>query len=650
MKISATFIFQKLITFGLLLSFFTNLHAFREKIAWRGIVSTNEKALTSFKDSSSIAAVTGADTVAFDPLILNNTKNALPIILYLPGLDGVGSYSNDGFLSISNEYEVWKMSITADDRNTFSGLAAKVILFISNFPSPVILIGESFGGLLATYISLRAKSHVSKTILVNPATSFDKTVWPAVGNLISNAGPAFGMLGAATIAMTSVEPYQVQLFGRQILDRINSTEDALREIGELLESPNLLAQMLPPATLRWRLSGWIRTGVHLMSDKYSEITVPTLILIGSRDRLLPSVREGYRLQEVMTSTVVEVLEFPFNGHAMLDGSRNLSAILSGSRVFGTSPPEPPVRDFYPNPRDLQEVDRTLEPLFRGTSPVFLSRTVDGAVTRGLHSVPTGLSGRPVLFVGNHQLYGADLPLIIREFLKDKNTMVRGLTHPMIFEENPPYATPGQQNMSVVRDFLNKFGAVKVSPASLLELLKLNATVMLFPGGAREAYHYKGEAYKLFWPEKIDFVRLAAVYKAIIVPFAAIGMSESFNIVLDGDELLHLPLIGERFRRANKQLPQVRPGVVENLAIPISVPRLPLRSYFLFQKPFDTSTLNIYDKKASRELYKDIRGSVEDALDYLLRFRENDPYQGFIARSIYETTTGSQAPTAPLNSH
>ena len=50
---------------------------------------------------------------------------------------------------------------------------------------------------------------------------------------------------------------------------------------------------------------------------------------------------------------------------------------------------------------------------------------------------------------------------------------------------------------------------------------------------REAYHNKGEDYKLFWPEKIDFIRMAAMFDAIVVPFAAIGMADSINILLDG---------------------------------------------------------------------------------------------------------------------
>lgn len=39
------------------------------------------------------------------------------------------------------------------------------------------------------------------------------------------------------------------------------------------------------------------------------------------------------------------------------------------------------------------------------SPVFLTRGPGGQLVRGLQDVPTGTEGRPVLLVGNHQLYG-----------------------------------------------------------------------------------------------------------------------------------------------------------------------------------------------------------------------------------------------------
>jgi hypothetical protein len=41
------------------------------------------------------------------------------------------------------------------------------------------------------------------------------------------------------------------------------------------------------------------------------------------------------------------------------------------------------------------------------------------------------------------------------------------------------------------------------------LLANGENVLLYPGGAREAFKRKGEAYQLIWPEKAEFVRLAA---------------------------------------------------------------------------------------------------------------------------------------------
>lgn len=108
--------------------------------------------------------------------------------------------------------------------------------------------------------------------------------------------------------------------------------------------------------------------------------------------------------------------------------------------------------------------------------------------------------------------GFDLSLIVREFIKEKNVLIRGMAHPLIFNQSSP-----------LTDAMVKFGAVKVSPMSFYQLLKNNETVLLFPGGAREALHKKGEEYKLFWPERTDFVRMAGMLDAIIVPFAAVGM-------------------------------------------------------------------------------------------------------------------------------
>jgi 1-acyl-sn-glycerol-3-phosphate acyltransferase len=41
---------------------------------------------------------------------------------------------------------------------------------------------------------------------------------------------------------------------------------------------------------------------------------------------------------------------------------------------------------------------------------------------------------------------------------------------------------------------------------------------------------KGEAYKLFWPEKAEFVRMAARYGVTIIPFASVGEDELLEVL------------------------------------------------------------------------------------------------------------------------
>ena len=43
---------------------------------------------------------------------------------------------------------------------------------------------------------------------------------------------------------------------------------------------------------------------------------------------------------------------------------------------------------------------------------------------------------------------------------------------------------------------------------------------------KEALHGPGEDYKLFWPSKTDFVRVAARFNAVVVPFAGIGADDN----------------------------------------------------------------------------------------------------------------------------
>ena len=57
------------------------------------------------------------------------------------------------------------------------------------------------------------------------------------------------------------------------------------------------------------------------------------------------------------------------------------------------------------------------------------------------------------------------------------------------------------------------------------LMRAGQHLMVFPGGQREVFKRKNEAYRLIWKERIGFVTLAAAFGYSIVPFASLGADE-----------------------------------------------------------------------------------------------------------------------------
>lgn len=166
---------------------------------------------------------------------------------------------------------------------------------------------------------------------------------------------------------------------------------------------------------------------------------------------------------------------------------------------------------------------------------------------------------------------------------------------------------------------------------------------------REAFKStkRGEDYTLFWPpadDGSDFARVAARFGATIVPVAAVGAEEGFEMLLDADELLALPLIGERVAEAAKRTPVGRPG--ERFVSPVSVPTVPGRYYFLFGAPIDTRGVSPSDKEACAALYGSVRAELESCVGYLLEKRRKDPWEAAWPRVAVEASWNwsKQAPS------
>lgn len=123
----------------------------------------------------------------------------------------------------------------------------------------------------------------------------------------------------------------------------------------------------------------------------------------------------------------------------------------------------------------------------------------------------------------------DAPLLVLEMHR-RGTDLRSVAHPGHW-------------LGPLGPLFEKFGAVPASATNLARLLKAREAVLLFPGGAREVNKRKGEEYRLFWSEQPGLIRLAARTNAVIVPFAALGGDEAFELGMDTSEILENPLTG-----------------------------------------------------------------------------------------------------------
>ncbi|KAF3783461.1 Acyltransferase-like protein [Nymphaea thermarum] len=200
------------------------------------------------------------------------------------------------------------------------------------------------------------------------------------------------------------------------------------------------------------------------------------------------------------------------------------------------------------------------------------------------------------------------------------------------------------------------GAVPVSATGLFKLLSQNSHVLLYPGGVREALHRKGEEYKLFWPEQSEFVRMAARFGAAIVPFAAVGEDDLCELLLDYDDLVRIPTVKYLIDELNRDLTKLRTDAVGELGqqalhVPVLMPKIPGRMYYLFGKPIETKGREelLRDRKSTHLMYLHVKSEVEKNISYLLQKRKYDPYRTLPSRVLYQAIHGptSEVPTFSL---
>jgi 1-acyl-sn-glycerol-3-phosphate acyltransferase len=248
----------------------------------------------------------------------------------------------------------------------------------------------------------------------------------------------------------------------------------------------------------------------------------------------------------------------------------------------------------------------LEPWRLLTSPLFY----------GVERVPTE---RPFLLVGNHTLMGVlDVPLMLLGLYERCGVFVRSLGDHLHFQ------------VPLWRDLLIRFGAVDGTRENCDALMRTGESILVFPGGAREVFKHKGERYHLIWKNRTGFAALAITHGYPIVPFAAVGAEECYDIIVDSDELRQSGLgpVLEWLTPRPDELPPVVAGIGP-------LPR-PQRFYFRFEAPIETRKWagRAGDQTACLELRAEVARAVEHGIATLRRARRRDPEATLAARLMH----------------
>lgn len=252
----------------------------------------------------------------------------------------------------------------------------------------------------------------------------------------------------------------------------------------------------------------------------------------------------------------------------------------------------------PAPPRAAQIDRLaglLAPLSRITAPLVI----------GIDRVPE----RGALFVGNHTILGVlDLPFMVRELWVRRRILPRGLG------EHAHFRIP------IWRELLVGNGMVRGTRENVRELMHRGEHVLVYPGGANEVYKRRGQRYQLLWNERLGFARLAIEFGYPIVPFAAVGADDMYDVVADDRTPGLAQLASLLDRLAGVPLPPLVAGLG-----PTPLPR-PERLYFHFGEPIETTRFDRRhdDDEAAIELRDQVRVAVIGGIDELLAVREADP--------------------------
>ncbi|TYI63169.1 hypothetical protein E1A91_D09G001100v1 [Gossypium mustelinum] len=590
----------------------------------------------------------------FTPLECGSHAPDSPLLLFLPGIDGMGLGLFKHHHKLGKIFEIWCLHIPVTDKTSFTDLVKLVERTVRSEykrspDRPIYIVGESLGACIALDIAARNPDVDLVLILANPATSFSRSQLQSLIPVLQVMPDQLSLYFSYMLNLASGDPLRMAienvakgLMPHQIVGEL--TQDLVAMSSYLC----VLADMLPRETLLWKLQ-MLKSASSSANSHLHAVKNQALLLCSGKDQLFPSEEEAQRLYRMLPKCEKRVLEE--SGHFLfLEDGFDLVTAIKGASFYRQGKYLDYVSDYIlPTPYEFKKIYESNRWVLAVTSPVMLSTLEDGKVVRGLAGIP---SEGPVLYVGYHMLLGFELAPLVLQFLMERNILLRGIAHPMMFTR----AKEGRMLDLGSFDTYRLMGAVPVSGSNFYKLLSSKSHALLYPGGVREALHRKGEEYKLFWPEQSEFVRMASRFGAKIVPFGVVGEDDVGELVFDYNDQMQIPSLRTFIKELTEEVVHLRidaSGEVSNqdVYLPGVVPKLPGRFYYYFGKPIETKERKeeLRNRERAHEVYLHVKTEVEKCIAYLKEKREEDPYRNLMTRLVYQATHGfeAQVPTFEL---
>ena len=142
-------------------------------------------------------------------------------------------------------------------------------------------------------------------------------------------------------------------------------------------------------------------------------------------------------------------------------------------------------------------------------------------TEGLETIPDG----PILMVGSHNggLGAPDMFMLMYAWFKyfGVERPAYGLMNPKMWTGYPDLAK-----------LAARAGAVRAHPKIAIAALKAKASVLVYPGGARDVFRHHRLRHQIFLNGNLAFIKLALRENVPIVPVVSTGAHDTLEVIGD----------------------------------------------------------------------------------------------------------------------